>query len=178
MRRVKVTGNAPAWAMRLITHTMCEADVDDGDVPLRHVYVEWEERPRYLHSDGLSYNDPRDTIIIHAGGSHKDRVWVVLHECAHVIVGTGHGHDKAFFRYAYPLYIKAGLTPAYFVWRDAFYVDALRVAEEMGWTRIAGRLWHMRDRYLRNFRKYSEENAQVQDDMQGFKVVGKLLVPR
>ena len=116
-------------------------------------------------------------MVIHAGGSHKDRVWVVLHECAHVIIGCGHGHDKWFFRYAYPLYIKAGITPAYFVWRDAFYIDALNVADEMGYTRITGRLRNMRTRYLSSFTKYSKENAQVQEDMHGFKPVGKLMLP-
>lgn len=177
MRAVQVDGNGPAWAMRLIKHTVCDADVDDDDSPLTSVTVQWEDRPRFFHSDGLSYNNPQNTIIIRAGGSHKDQVWVVLHECAHVIVGTGHGHNKHFFRCAYPLYLKQGITPAYFVWRDAYYVDALRVAEEMGWTRITGRLWHMRDRYMANYRKYSKENAQVEDDMQGFKLVGKVWVP-
>jgi hypothetical protein len=178
MLTVQVEGNGPAWAMRLIRHTMAEADVDDGGSPLTHVTVHWEERPRFLHSDGLSYNEPFDTIEIHAGGSHKDRVWVVLHECAHVIVGTGHGHNKHFFRYAYPLYLKHGIQPAYFIWRDAYYIDALNVADEMGYTRITGRLRNMRERYLRNFTKYSQENAQVQDDMKGFKLIGKLLLPQ
>jgi F420-0:gamma-glutamyl ligase-like protein len=48
----------------------------------------------------------------------------------------------------------------------------------MGWTRITGRLRNMRTRYMSNFRKYAKENAQVEDDMKGFKVIGKLLVPK
>ena len=164
--------------MRLIKQTLCEADVDDSSSPITKVTVQWEERPRWLQSDGLTYNTPDDRIVIHAGGSYKDQVWVVLHECSHVIVGTGHDHNKHFYRCAYPLYLKHGLTPAYFVWRDGYYVDALRVAEEMGWTRITGRLWRMRDRYLQGFRKYSAGNAQVQTDMQGFRLIGKLLVPK
>jgi hypothetical protein len=178
MNAVQVVGDAPAWAMRLITHTLADADVEDDSNPLALVTVQWVERPRFLHSDGVTYNDPTDTIRINAGGSHKDQVWVVLHECVHTIIGTGHGHDKWFYRYAYPLYLKAGITPAYFVWRDAFYVAALDVADEMGWTRITGRLRNMRGRYMANFRKYSKENAQVEDDMRGFKVIGKLLVPK
>lgn len=178
MQTVQVDGDGPAWAMRLIRHTMCDADVDFGGAPLERVTVQWHERPRYLHSDGMSYNTPNDVIVIHAGGSHKDRVWVVLHECAHVIVGTGHGHNKHFFRYAYPLYLKAGITPAYFVWRDAYYIDALNVADEMGYTRITGRLRNMRDRYMSSYRKYSNENAQVAEDMKGFKVIGKLILPK
>jgi hypothetical protein len=178
MKSVQVDGDGPAWAMRLIRHTMAEADVDDGGAPLEHVSVHWEERPRFLYSDGLSYNDPEDTIIIHAGGSHKDQVWVTLHECAHVIVGTGHQHSKTFFRHAYPLYLKHGLRPAYFVWRDAFHIDALAVAEEMGYTRIAGRLRNMREQYKRNFRKYAIDAAMIEDDMKGFRLVGKLLLPQ
>jgi hypothetical protein len=178
MRDIEVVGNAPPWAMRLIKHTLCEADVEDIGNPLKRVTVEWNNRPRYLHSDGLTYNDPKDVIVINAGGSHKDQVWVVLHECVHAIIGCGHGHDKWFFRYAYPLYLHHGIQPAYFVWRDAFYVAALDVADEMGWTRITGRLRNMRERYMRNFRKYSKENAQVEDDMKGFKLVGKLVLPQ
>jgi len=177
MKTVQVTGNAPGWAMRLIRQTMADADVDDDAAPLTHVTVQWIERPRFLYSDGLSYNDPDDTIIIHAGGSHKDHVWVVLHECAHVIVGTGHQHSKTFFRYAYPLYLKHGLTPAFFVWRDAYHLDALAVAEEMGWTRIAGRLRNMREQYKQNFRKYAVDTATIEDYMHGFRLVGKLLLP-
>ena len=178
MRNVTVVGDtAPSWAMRLIRNTLAEADVVDLQNPLQRLTVQWHERPRFLHSDGLTYNDPEDVMVINAGGSHKDQVWVVLHECVHVIIGTGHAHDKWFFRYAYPLYLHHGIQPAYFVWRDAFYVDALRVAEEMGWTRITGRLWHMRDRYLANFRKYAKENAQVEDDMAGFKLKGKIWLP-
>jgi hypothetical protein len=63
------------------------------------------------------------------------------------------------------------------VWRDAYYVDALNVADEMGYTRITGRLRAMRDRYMRSFTKYSKENAQVQEDMKGFKLVGKIWLP-
>src|SRR5580700_7586554 len=170
MQNVEVVGNAPSWAMRLIKNTLSEADVEDIGNPLQTLTVEWVERPRFLHSDGLTYNNPEDRMVIHAGGSHKDQVWVVLHECVHAIIGTGHGHNKWFFRYAYPLYLKQGLTPAYFVWRDAYHLPALDVAEEMGWTRIAGRLRNMRPRYLRNFYKYSKENAQVEDDMRGFKL--------
>ena len=164
--------------MRLIERTMAEADIDDGGSPLEHVTVQWHERPRFLHSDGLSYNTPEDTIVVHAGGSHKDQVWLVLHECSHIIVGTGHAHNKYFFRYAYPLYLKAGITPAYFVWRDAYYVAALDVADEMDWGRITGRLRSMRARYMSGYSKYSKENAQVEDDMHGFKLIGKLLVPK
>lgn len=177
MQNVEVVGDGPDWAMRLIRHTLADADVDASDAPLTKVTVQWHERPRFLHSDGLTYNQPEDVIVINAGGSHKDRVWVVLHECAHVIVGTGHAHNKHFFRCAYPLYIKHGITPAYFVWRDAFYVDALHVAEEMGWTRITGRLWRMRDKYMAGYRKYSKENAQVEVDMAGFRLIGKVWVP-
>ena len=178
MQQVEVVGDAPFWAMRLIRQTLADADVEDIQNPLQRLTVQWHERPRYLHSDGLTYNDPTDVMVITAGGSHKDQVWVVLHECVHTIIGCGHGHDKWFFRYAYPLYLKAGISAAYFVWRDAYYVDALNVADEMGYTRITGRLRNMRERYLRSFTKYSKENAQVQDDMRGFKVRGKLLVPK
>ena len=68
MRHVKVVGDAPPWAMRLIKQTLCEADVDDSSSPITKVTVQWEERPRWLQSDGLTYNTPDDRIVIHAGG--------------------------------------------------------------------------------------------------------------
>lgn len=162
--------------MRLMRSVLCAADEPlpgitiDATDDLFHVQVNWRENLRHDYSTGLAFNDPEDTISIVAGTNYKEQVWVVLHECSHVIVGCGHLHDRWFYRYLFPLCVKHGIAPAYFVWREAGHVDAIKVAEELGWGRVAGR--------IRALEALDPGGTPIlKSDMKGFKLTGKLWTP-
>lgn len=127
----------PDWAVTL-SHEVCR----DLGVPPVHTLV--FRRSRRRHTTGRHWKrwrDGRSRITISAGtAGASDQRAVLLHELAHHVAAYGRSrgrHDERFWRIAWELFQRYGVTTAYMEREFRYRVGAARVAIEM---RIPGAL--------------------------------------
>ncbi|HEX6139064.1 MAG TPA: hypothetical protein VF013_01210 [Candidatus Limnocylindria bacterium] len=122
---------APAWARALVAAVCAEADA-----PLPR--LSWRSRARAA-TTGVTRRHA-GAISISAGSDPDDQRLTLLHELAHwtaPLPRRGRGrvahHDAAFYRTAFALYLRHGLSaPAALAGESARYPSALRHARALG----------------------------------------------
>ena len=122
---------APAWAARLVESVCADASV----APPR---LTWRNR-QGAHSTGVARRDA-GTISVRAGSDPLDQRLTLLHELAHWLAvparrrgrRTAH-HDLAFYRIAFELYRRHGLTDA-----DALRLEAGHYPSSLGHAAALG----------------------------------------
>lgn len=133
--------SVPDWARELLTDVLLEYRYP---FPVR---VTWRTAER-MDSSGLTsesqWRGAPTVVHVSAGTWAYDQRHVLLHETAHVIAGCEHAHDYDYYRTLYPMLFAHGITPGYAIWRESSGCggtrNALDVAEDMGYSRIAARL--------------------------------------
>ena len=116
--------SAPAWAHALVAEVCADAGVAPPS-------LSWRRR-RNEHSTGVARRG-EGTVAVRAGSDELDQRLTLLHELAHWIApaprrrrrGTTH-HGLAFYRTAFALYARYGLSPA-----DALRLESARYASSL-----------------------------------------------
>lgn len=141
--------NAPQWALRMVERVCADADEDTPEVT-------WRRSKTNVSSSGR-YKEVENRIVVTAGSSRTDQRMVLLHELAHHLT-PGQHHNETFWRKAWELYLRFGLS-RYALRREFSYrTEAANVALAIGIrgakaaaapTRPRRRpplVWHYRDR--------------------------------
>lgn len=136
----------PAWARELVATTCAEA----GVAPPR---VSWRLRDR-VASSGVTRRTS-GSVSVAAGSDPLDQRITLLHELAHwlTLPATRQGrrmahHDASFYRVAYRLYARHGVTSAALAAEGARYPSSLRHARDLD-VPGAGDAWRAHRSQLR-----------------------------
>lgn len=134
-------GRLPAWARDMVADDLAVHPV---------VEIEWRTTRWERTSGWASTADPEGwpVIKIAAGTNRRDCRYILVHEIAHVLVGTGlpQAHPLVFWQFLLLFAEEYGFPMSYVVWRSASYAGVLRAAELLGHPRLAARGRVIRER--------------------------------
>ena len=149
--------NVPKWAALIAEDVL-------AIVPL--VELRWR-RTKHQRSSGwasLAVEDNVPIISVSAGTSRRDAKWVLLHECAHVLLDEG--HSLRFWKLLHTLVPMYGIPIEYSVWRSG-HRNSLRAADQLGHPRLAARVHSIK---LRDDSNVECDVRLFRSEMAGIKV--------